>query len=222
MPRRLMLSAQPTTVASAAQPTAFVRRWSDGLPVLRGETVLLRGLRDPDAVSLFPHLHTPAVREFVAPPPASVDALASFIGWTREQHRTGAGITFGIVPGGAAGVVGVIQLWPIEPDFSVAEWGFVLAERYWGTGVFEQSARLALDFAFGALGVERLEARAVRSNERAQQALRRLGATEEGILRHGFKHSSGWVDQVMWSVLSEEWRSRDMPGRMTCPEERRP
>jgi len=222
MPRRLLLSLPPTTVAPAAQPTAVVRGWSDGPPVLRGETVLLRGLVDPDAVSLFPHLHTPAVREFVAPPPASVDALTLFIRWTREQHRSGTGVTFGIVPGDADGAMGVIQLWPIEPDYSVAEWGFVLAERYWGTGAFEQSARLALDFAFGTLGVERLEARAVRSNERAQQALRRLGAKAEGILRHGFKHKSGWVDQVMWSVLSDEWRSRDTSARSTCPEERRP
>jgi ribosomal-protein-alanine N-acetyltransferase len=182
--------------------------------VLQGETVLLRGLCDRDAVSLYPHLHTAAVREFVAPPPASVDALTSFIRWTREQHRTGAGVTFGIVPHGGAAAMGVIQLWPIEPDYSVAEWGFVLAERYWGRGVFEQSAELVLDFAFATLGVQRLEARAVHANERAQQALRRLGATAEGILRHGFKHRSGWVDQVMWSIVGDEWRSRHTPGRV--------
>src|SRR4051795_8214311 len=105
MPRRLTLSAPPTTVAPAAQPIPFVRQWPDGLPVLRGETVLLRGLCDADAASLYPHLHTQAVREFVAPPPASVHALTSFIRWTREQHRTGAGVTFGIVPGGAAEAV---------------------------------------------------------------------------------------------------------------------
>jgi RimJ/RimL family protein N-acetyltransferase len=65
---------------------------------------------------------------------------------------------------------------------------------------------MLLDFAFDVVGVDRLEARASVANGRGNGALRKLGAVQEGILRRSFFRGGEYHDQVMWSVLAEDWR----------------
>jgi RimJ/RimL family protein N-acetyltransferase len=65
---------------------------------------------------------------------------------------------------------------------------------------------MVLDFAFDVASVVRLEARAAISNGRGNGALRKLGAVQEGVLRRSFFRGGAYHDQVMWSVLAEDWR----------------
>jgi ribosomal-protein-alanine N-acetyltransferase len=112
------------------------------------------------------------------------------------------------VPAGARWAVGVIQVWPIERDFSTAEWGFAVGRSFWGSGLFERGARLVLDAVFGQLGVYRLEARAAEVNLRGNRVLEKLGATKEGLLRGGFRDGAAIHDHVMWAILAPEWQAR--------------
>jgi aminoglycoside 6'-N-acetyltransferase len=69
------------------------------------------------------------------------------------------------------------------------------------------AARLLLDFAFNDLRVHRLEARAALANGRGQGAMRKLGAVREGVLRRSLATADGQrLDQVLWSLLGEDWR----------------
>jgi RimJ/RimL family protein N-acetyltransferase len=61
-------------------------------------------------------------------------------------------------------------------------------------------------FAFETIGVQRLEARAAVMNGRGNGALRKIGAVQEGVLRRSFKRHGQFFDQVLWSVLAEDWR----------------
>jgi RimJ/RimL family protein N-acetyltransferase len=44
------------------------------------------------------------------------------------------------------------------------------------------------------------------ANGRGNGALRKLGAVQEGVLRRSFLKNGQHLDQVLWSILSEEWR----------------
>ena len=94
----------------------------------------------------------------------------------------------------------------LEPGFATAEWGFALGSAFWGTGMFVDGAEMVVDFAIETLGVRRLEARAAVANGRGNGALRKLGAVQEGVLRRSFLKNGQFLDQMLWSILSEEWR----------------
>jgi ribosomal-protein-serine acetyltransferase len=72
--------------------------------------------------------------------------------------------------------------------------------------VFLDGARLVVDFAFDVLGTHRLEARAAVKNGRGNGALRKLGAVQEGLLRRSFLRHGEYLDQVLWTILAEDWR----------------
>ena len=189
-------------------PSAPGTAWRRGLPALGDGVVTLREVRSGDARSLAEHLFRPAVLRFVAPCPDTAAGFRRFIRWARAERRRGTLACYGIVPRGHTHAIGVIQMWPIERDFSTAEWGFVLGEDFWGKGIFGRAARLAVDAAFSRFGVYRLEARAVDANARGNRALAALGATREGSLRGAFHDKGIARAHVMWSILAPEWRAR--------------
>jgi len=182
--------------------------WRRKLPVLRGEGVVLRELRKDDAPHLLAHVNKPAVLRYVAASPATVQGFEKFIAWAHRERRRGRHISFGIIPEGQTRPVGVIQCWPIELDFSTAEWGFVLDDAYWGTGLFTRAADAFLAFAFTSLGVYRLEARAMSVNVRGNRVLRRLGSAREGTLHRCFRYHHRLADHVMWALFADTWAAR--------------
>ena len=102
--------------------------------------------------------------------------------------------------------MGLFQVRQIEPGFGSAEWGFAIGSAYWGSGIFLEGARLVADFAFEVLGAHRLEARSAIRNGRGNAALRKLGAVQEGILRRSFLRNGEYLDEMLWSILDEDWR----------------
>lgn len=109
------------------------------------------------------------------------------------------------MPAGGETAVGLIQVWREGGDWSTAERGFAISERFWGTGLFVKGAELALKYLFETVGVHRLETRTAVGNDRGNGALRKLGATKEGLLRHGMCKNGVYFDQALWSILSDEW-----------------
>jgi len=95
----------------------------------------------------------------------------------------------------------------LEPGFATAEWGFAIGSAYWGSGMFVDGAKLVVDFAFDTIGTHRLEARAAVLNGRGNAALRKIGALPEGILRKSFLRNGEYLDQTLWTILDEDWRS---------------
>jgi [ribosomal protein S5]-alanine N-acetyltransferase len=201
MDRAIAVLNQPADTTSVVTTD-----WRTGLPVLVGSTVTLRELRVSDAPSLFAMLTTEEVSRFISPPPTTVEGFERFIMWANRERAAGAYACFAIVPHGMDTAVGIFQVRQLEPGFGTAEWGFAMGSAFWGTGLFSDGARLVLEFAFETVGVHRLEARAAVANGRGNAALRKLGATREGVLRRSFLRRGEYLDQALWSILAEDWR----------------
>ena len=182
--------------------------WRSGLPVLSGNQVTLRELRTSDAPSLFAMLTTEEVSRFISPPPTTVEGFEKFIAWTHRQRRAGTYACFAVTVNGTDTAIGIFQLRELEPGFATAEWGFAIGSAYWGTGVFQEGAELMVHFAFDAVGVHRLEARAAVRNGRGNGALRKIGAIQEGLLRKSFYKNGEYLDQALWTILEEDWRAK--------------
>jgi RimJ/RimL family protein N-acetyltransferase len=195
--------------ATLVQPPAGIADyadWRSGLPALCGVKVTLRELRASDAPSLFAMLTTEEVSRFISPPPATVQGFERFIGWAMRQRLMGTYACFAVTLAGTDEAIGIFQLRELDPGFGTAEWGFAIGSRYWGSGVFSEGAELMAAFAFDVVGVHRLEARAAVKNGRGNGALRKIGAVQEGVLRKSLLKNGEYLDQVLWTILAEEWR----------------
>jgi ribosomal-protein-alanine N-acetyltransferase len=189
--------------------------WQQRLPVLSGQRVALRELRASDAPSLFALLTTDEVSRFISSPPTTVEGFEKFIDWTLRQRTAGSYVCFAVTLHGFDTAIGIFQVRQLGTTFETAEWGFALGSPFWGTGVFQESADLVLDFAFERLGVHRLEARAAVLNGRGNGALLKLGAVQEGVLRKSFARRGQHLDQVLYTILAEDRQRSPIQRRET-------
>jgi [ribosomal protein S5]-alanine N-acetyltransferase len=193
-------------ISRTAAPATVSSDWRQQLPVLASDGVMLRQLKQSDAATLFMLLTTEEVARFITPPPTTVAGFEQFIAWAIDRQRQGKVAFFAVTVRGSDAPIGLFQVRVLDGDFTTAEWGFAIGSPYWGTGLFPQGAGLTLEFAFETLGVERMEARSMVANARGNAALRKVGATPEGLLRQSFEKNGRRHDQYLWSILAEEWR----------------
>jgi RimJ/RimL family protein N-acetyltransferase len=180
--------------------------WQSGLPVLSGRRVCLREPRVSDAPALLTMLTTEEVARFVWPLPRTVEGFEQFVVQCRQERESRRAAWFAVVPTGFNEAVGLFQVRELESGFAVADWSFAIGSPFWGTGIFTEAARLVCEFAFEVLGVRRLEARTAVRNGRGNGALRKIGAVQEGVLRKSFFRCGQSIDQILWSIIDEDWR----------------
>jgi ribosomal-protein-alanine N-acetyltransferase len=186
--------------------------WRMRLPVIAGAGITLRELRMADAPALLALLAEAEVARFISPPPTTVEGFERFIAWAQQERSAGRYICFAVVPEGTDTAVGIFQIRHLDVPDGTAEWGFAMDRPMWGTGLFAAAARLTIDFAFDALGVHRLEARAAVGNGRGNGALAKIGAVREGVLRSSFLRQGQYHDQALWSIVREDWRRQQQIG----------
>ena len=179
--------------------------WREELPVLTARLVMLREPTSADLRPLMDLLLLADASRFGIDEPLSEIAVQQMLDRIANERSAGVAFTYAITASSTRALVGLVQVRQIDLSWESAEWECTLAPSWRGTGAFIETARLVGSFAFGTVGVHRLEARVLVQNGRANGALRKLGAVQEGILRESARRGTEYVDQVLWSVLKEDW-----------------
>jgi RimJ/RimL family protein N-acetyltransferase len=189
----------------AGEPTVIVSAWRNELPSLAGRTVTLREPVCHDVPAIVELLALADATRFGADDPVSDVVVQDLLERAARDRAAGVAVTYAITLSASRALVGLVQVRQLDPGWDAAEWECTLAPAVRGTGMFLESARLAGSFAFGTIGVRRLESRVLLQHGRANGALRKLGAVQEGVLRRSLRRSGEYLDQVLWSLLKDDW-----------------
>ena len=182
-----------------------VPNWRTELPILTARLVTLREPMTQDLGPLVDLLSVADATRFGMDDQNTEIAVQRLIERASRDRAAGQSFTYAITTGPTRPPIGLIQVRQLDPLFEVAEWECTVAPSARGNGVFIEAVRLVGSFAFGTVGARRLETRVLRENGRGNTALRKLGAVEEGILRRSIRRNGEYVDQVLWSLLKEDW-----------------
>ena len=90
--------------------------------------------------------------------------------------------------------------------------GYWMGQHYAGQGYMSDAVGAILGFVFGELGLHRLEAACLPTNERSKAVLRRVGFTEEGLARQYLKIDGAWRDHLLFAMLSRDARAAPLAG----------
>ena len=104
-------------------------------------------------------------------------------------------------------LVGSTRYLAIEPTHRRLEIGHTwYAPRAWGTRVNPACKFALLRYAFETLAFNRVELKTDARNLRSQAAIRKIGATREGVFRsHMVRRDGTPRDSVYFSIIREEW-----------------
>ena len=201
MPAPLSVFRQAPQVVSLASQIA--------IPVLETERLILRAPRRDDVNAIVRLVNDRRVAENTAriPHPDGVDDAERFIAAVNCQD--GEAVFAIMRDHDLIGVCGV------EPRENAPEIGYWLGAPFWSRGYATEAVRAAIDYTFGALGHDSLQAGARVGNSASRRVLEKCGFqwTGVGLYRIRAIHSSAPIDRVrlergIWQAIKGWGRSK--------------
>ena len=141
---------------------------------------------------------------FANVPPA--DGMEGFVAAALRAQADGEALPFAVLDadGEVAGTTRFYDLRPEVPRLSIGHTWY--APRVQRTGLNTEAKLLLLRHAFEALGCICVAFETSAHNARSRAAIARLGARQDGILRHHKRHADGSPrDTVAFSIIDSEW-----------------
>ncbi|MEP4147556.1 MAG: GNAT family protein [Halioglobus sp.] len=172
---------------------------------LEGESVRLEPLSQEHAQGLYSRGRYEPDWAYM-PRACFVDA-ADVRHWINEALLPQDQLVFAIMEKGKGRVAGSTRYLNIRGEHRSLEIGWTwLGQDFQRSVVNTETKLLLLGHAFEKLGCIRVEFKTDSRNLRSQQALERIGATREGVLRKHMIVQEGYHrDSVYFSVTEDEW-----------------
>ncbi len=172
--------------------------------VLIGKRVELVPLEISHIDSLFEAGNDPEIWTHTPGNINSIEAATQYVNKALTQQNA---VPFVIKDVESQKVIGSTRLYDISLEHKGLEIGSTwLTPSVWRTAVNTECKYLLLKHCFEVLGMIRVQFKTDRRNVRSQNAIERLGAVKEGILRNHMILSDGYIrDSVYYSILDKEW-----------------
>jgi ribosomal-protein-serine acetyltransferase len=128
----------------------------------------------------------------------------AFIRSSLQQFAQNEGVQMGIWSGDTfAGGIGCHQIDWIDRKVEIGYW---LGEAFQGKGLMTKACRTLITYAFTELGLNKVAIHCALENIRSCAIPKRLGFTQEGVLRDAEWLYDHYVNTVVYGLLAREWQ----------------
>lgn len=176
--------------------------------VLNGDLVQLRELRESDLEQLVRWWNEPEPKPLlsltVQPKPAAA-VREMYQEWSANDSDSSAG--FSVVDRESGSLVGHVAIFGIDTRVRAGTLGVVIGGDQTGRGYGTDAVRVIVNYGFEELNLNRIELRVFAYNSRAIATYRKVGFVEEGRRRQVTFHGGKYYDDVIMSLLAEEYRA---------------
>ncbi len=128
-----------------------------------------------------------------------------FIEYTLEEFKKELAFHFVILYENE--VCGIISFNEIKKDNGIGYIGYWIAKSYSNKGIASFCVKKLLDIGFKKLNLNKIEIRCAQNNHKSIAIPKKLGFTYEGTLRQNEWLYTKYVNQVVYSMLKEEYNS---------------
>ena len=146
-------------------------------------------------------------RYLPVPWPRSSEAIGEWIGEALADAQSGAVIPFAVVHRKSGSAVGSTRFLDIQRPHRSLEIGWTwIGVSHQRTALNTECKYLLMGHAFEVLGAIRICLKTDSRNVRSQEAIERIGAVREGVLRNHMILWDGYVrDSAYFSITAAEW-----------------
>lgn len=151
------------------------------LPKLLHPEARLRSLQASDLPVWAAYLMQPAVYEHTSWNLRSADELEVYLAPSKEPDRM---LRLALVDPASDRLIGTVGFHTVSSLHRSAELSYDLAPSHWGRGIARAAASSLTGWAHREVGMDRVQATVLVSNQASARVLQACGFEREGLLRH--------------------------------------
>ncbi len=181
------------------------------MPHMIGKHIMLREYRQDDYARIRQWVNDRETTKYLSPIfwfPQSETDTSDFL--SRAMRSAPNAAFFVIADVNDESYIGQLDIFEINWKIRLGKLGTVIGdEDRRGKGYGTEALRLLIDYAFGILGLERLELEVYAENKRAARCYEKAGFVFEGTRRHAAMVNGRYADVHMMSVIREDWERKE-------------
>ncbi|MHA1946383.1 MAG: GNAT family N-acetyltransferase [Candidatus Hodarchaeales archaeon] len=177
------------------------------IPTLKTKRLIIRSLNEKDTGFLFDHYNKEEISRFTLISLNSIDDAKTFLDQYTAKSDTKQ-FKEGIELRSTQQLIGTVSYVNWSKNDRCAEIGYDLSKEYWRKGLMTEALKIFIRYGFEVMNLNRIEATTNINNERSKKVLIRLGFVQEGILRQKYRFRGKFSDEIIFSMLREEWEMR--------------
>ena len=131
-------------------------------PEIHTDRLILRKIETSDCDSILFLRSDGAVNKYIERPEnrktKNLKDAVKFIEELKGYVETGKSIAWGITLKSDPKIIGTICLWNFSDDNKIAEVGYDLHPKFHGRGIMDESLKMIIDYGFGKLKLDKIEA----------------------------------------------------------------
>ena len=178
----------------------------DVFPVLTTARLVLRATSPDDVEGVFAMESDPvAMRYWSRPPMQDISEARASVERAMTFFPERVGLRWSITRAGEDRLIGNVSVFDFHEPSDRADIGYGLARAHWGQGFMHEALIAVVDYAFGPMGLRRLEADVHPGNQASLRAVERLGFVREGLLLERWRVGDEISDSVLLGLLARRW-----------------
>ena len=179
-----------------------------GTKRIETERLILRPFVMEDAEAMYRNWASdPEVTKFLSwPTYQSVDTACEILDIWTKQYSDNTFYQWAIELKELGEPIGSISVVNFDDRVDMVEIGFCIGKPWWGQGIMTEAFLAVIDFLFGEVNVQRIEAGHDPNNPASGAVQRKCGLKYEGTLRRSIRSNQGITDKVVLAILKEEWK----------------
>ena len=179
-----------------------------GSKIIETERLILRPFTMADADAMFRNWASDdEVTKYITwPTHESVEITKMVLSDWTSHYAESDFYNWAIVPKEIGEPIGNISVVRINPKTDCATMGYCMSRAHWHRGIMPEALNAVVDFLFGEVGFNRIEAEHAAENGASGRVMEKAGLRYEGTHRQAGKCNAGIVDLVWRAILKEDWR----------------
>ena len=171
--------------------------------LIQNDAVYLRSPRKQDAPAILKSVNNDDIRYLTGT--TAIFTLEKIVKHIEECKLDDTRVDFVVCLQGMDKVIGEGGIVELDRVNELGYYRIAMFPEFIGKGYGTEGTKLAVDYAFTTLHLNRLQLEVYTHNPRAQRSYEKVGFVKEGVRRQAVKWRDGYFDEVIMAVLREDW-----------------
>ena len=177
------------------------------IPTIETERLILRPMSARDAADMFDYSSRAELTKYLLwSPHNTVGYTREYLSYIEKRYKLGDFYDWAVVERESGRMIGTCGFTSIDLANRRGEIGYVLNPDYHRRAYAPEAARAVIEFGFGKLELNRIEARFMEGNEPSRRVAEKIGMTFEGYARDAIFVKGSYRTVGTCAILRDEFQ----------------
>jgi [ribosomal protein S5]-alanine N-acetyltransferase len=171
---------------------------------LKTSRLLLRRVRESDSKDMFEYTSNNDITKYLSwYPHSEIAQTEKYIAHLISEYVMKDRFAWAIEFSELNKFIGIVRIFDVSLVNKRGELSYILNPAFQGRGIALEAIKTVIDFCFGEVGLNRIQAKCTPDNLPSERVIQKLGMSYEGTLKEFWLNKGNYTDAKLYALLAD-------------------